>query len=260
LRLLAGELEPDSGRIERAAALRIVYFDQAREHLDPAQTLRQGLGAHGDTVIFRDRPIHVAGWAKRFLFDGGQLDRPISSLSGGEQARVLIARLMLQPADLLLLDEPTNDLDIPTLEVLEDSLTDFPGALVLVTHDRYLLDRVSTAVLGLDGQGGAQLYADYWQWEAAAQVLPKPEKKEPPPKPAPAKKKLSYLEAREWEKMEPLILEAERELESIRAEMHSPEVVSDAPRLHLCYQNLQSAESRVQSLYARWAELELLIR
>jgi ATP-binding cassette subfamily F protein uup len=264
LRLLAGELQPDTGRIERAAALRIVYFDQARERLDPAQTLRQGLGAHGDTVIFRDRPIHVAGWAKRFLFDGGQLDRPISSLSGGEQARVLIARLMLQPADLLLLDEPTNDLDIPTLEVLEDSLTDFPGALVLVTHDRYLLDRVATVVLGLDGQGGAQLYADYWQWEEAAQshALPKSEKKEPPPKLAAAsaspaaKKKLAYLEAREWERMETLILEAERELESIRAEMHSPEVVSDGPRLHLCYQKLQSAEARVQALYARWAELE----
>ena len=167
---------------------------------------------------------------------------------------------MLQPADLLLLDEPTNDLDIPTLEVLEDSLTDFPGALVLVTHDRYLLDRVATAVLGLDGQGGAQLYADYWQWEEVGQghALPKPEKKEPPPKPAsaPAKKKLSYLEAREWEQMEPLILEAERELDSIRSEMYSPEIVSDAPRLHVCYQNLQSAEARVQALYARWAELE----
>jgi ABC transport system ATP-binding/permease protein len=163
---------------------------------------------------------------------------------------------MLQPADLLLLDEPTNDLDIPTLDVLEDSLTDFPGALVLVTHDRYLLDRVATAVLGLDGQGGAQLYADYWQWEEAAQVPPKPEKREPPPRSAPSKKKLSYLEAREWEQMEALILEAERELESIQAEMHSPEVVSDAPRLQVCYQNLQSAEARVQALYARWAELE----
>jgi ATP-binding cassette subfamily F protein uup len=200
----------------------------------------------------------VAGWAKRFLFDGGQLDRPISSLSGGEQARVLIARLMLQPADLLLLDEPTNDLDIPTLEVLEESLIDFPGALVLVTHDRYLLDRVATFVLGLDGQGGAQLYADYWQWEGAKREVVRAghAQPQPPPKPPPAKKRLSYLEAREWEQMETLILEAERALESIHAEMHSPDVVSDAPRLQVCYQNLQSAEARVQALYARWAELE----
>jgi len=261
LRLLAGELQPDSGQIERAPALRTVYFDQAREQLDTEQTLRQGLGAHGDHVIYRDRPIHVAGWAKRFLFDAGQLDRPISSLSGGEQARVLIARLMLQPADLLLLDEPTNDLDIPTLEVLEESLMEFPGALVLVTHDRYLLDRVSTVVMGLDGQGAATIYSDYWQWEAAqGRDLPKPEKtaaaSAPSARPASAKKKLSYLEAREWERMETQILEAERELEEIHAEMQSPEVVSDGPRLEACYAKLQSAETRVAGLYARWAELE----
>ena len=209
-------------------------------------------------MIYRDRPIHVAGWAKRFLFDSGQLERPVSSLSGGEQARVLIARLMLQPADLLLLDEPTNDLDIPTLEVLEDSLTDFPGALVLVTHDRFLLDRVSTAVLGLDGRGGAELYADYWQWEQA-QVSEKPRAEKPKaaaPVSAPARKKLGYLEAREWEQMEARILEGEREVESIRAEMQSPGTVSDAVRLQSCYEKLQAAEARVELLYARWAELE----
>jgi ATP-binding cassette subfamily F protein uup len=260
LRLLAGEQQPDSGRIERAQALRIVYFDQAREQLDASQTLREGLGAHGDYVVYQDRPIHVAGWAKRFLFDSGQLDRPISSLSGGEQARVMIARLMLQPADLLLLDEPTNDLDIPTLEVLEESLSEFPGALVLVTHDRFMLDRVSTVVLGLDGQGGAELYADYWQWEAAqSRAVPKPEKETAAPvRPAapPAKKKLSYLEAREWEQMESRILEAEGELESLHKEMHAPDVVSDGLRLHACYQKVQVAEARVAELYARWAELE----
>jgi ATP-binding cassette subfamily F protein uup len=260
LRILCGEIGVDSGTVERAAALRTVYFDQAREQLDPEQTLRQGLGAHGDTVIFQDRLIHVAGWAKRFLFDSGQLDRPMSSLSGGEQARVLIARLMLQPADVLLLDEPTNDLDIPTLEVLEDSLTDFAGALVLVTHDRYLLDRVSNVTLGLDGRGGAQLFADYWQWEQAKMGqpdAPKPAKAESAgPKPAPSKKKLSYHEAREFEQMEARILEAEQQLEAIRAEMHSPEVVSDGPRLQACYAKLQPAEDTVHALYARWAELE----
>jgi ATP-binding cassette subfamily F protein uup len=261
LRMLAGEMDADSGRIERAAALRMVYFDQAREHLDPAQTLRQGLGAHGETVLFRDRPIHVAGWAKRFQFDSGQLDRPISSLSGGEQARVLIARLMLEPADVLLLDEPTNDLDIPTLEVLEDSLMDFPGALVMVTHDRYLLDRISTAVLGLDGQGGARIYADYWQWEQAqlAQKQLRPEKPAASARPAPAvaaKKKLSYLESREWEQMEARILEAEAEATALREEMQSPAAVSDGPRLAACYEKLQAAEGRIEALYARWAELE----
>jgi ATP-binding cassette subfamily F protein uup len=257
LRILSGELDVDSGTVERAAALRIVYFDQAREQLDPEQTLRQGLGAHGDTVIFQDKPIHVAGWAKRFLFDSGQLDRPMSSLSGGEQARVLIARLMLQPADVLLLDEPTNDLDIPTLEVLEDSLIDFAGALVLVTHDRYLLDRVSTVVLGLDGRGGAQLFADYWQWEQAKMGqadAPKPARQET--RSQPVKKKLSYHEAREWEQMETRILQAEQQVETIRAEMHSPEVVSDGPRLQACYARLQPAEESVHALYARWAELE----
>ncbi|MEO8373468.1 MAG: ATP-binding cassette domain-containing protein, partial [Candidatus Solibacter sp.] len=259
LRILAGEIGVDSGSVETAPALRIVYFDQAREQLDREQTLRQGLGAHGDTVIFQDRLIHVAGWAKRFLFDSTQLDRPMSSLSGGEQARVLIARLMLQPADLLLLDEPTNDLDIPTLEVLEDSLTEFPGALVLVTHDRYLLDRVSTTVLGLDGKGTAQMYADYWQWEQAKNEEPAKAVKEPAsPKAAaqPAKKKLSYMEAREWEQMEARIMEAEQQVESIKVEMHSPEVVSDGPRLQACYARLEPAEELVHTLYARWAELE----
>jgi ATP-binding cassette subfamily F protein uup len=259
LRLLAGEQEPDSGRVERAQALRIVYFDQARRQLDTSQTLRHGLGAHGDHVIYQDRPIHVAGWAKRFLFDSGQLDRPISSLSGGEQARVLIANLMLQPADLLLLDEPTNDLDIPTLEVLEESLIEFPGALVLVTHDRFLLDRVSTAVMGLDGQGSAELFADYWQWEAAqTRPAPRVEKDAVERVTAPAKKKLSYKDAREWEQMESKILEAESGLEALHAEMQSPEVVSNGPRLKVLYEQVEAGQNRVAELYARWAELEKL--
>ena len=257
LKIIRGEMEPDSGTVERADGLRIVYFDQAREQLDLSQTLRSGLGAHGDSVIFRDRVIHVAGWAKRFLFDADQLPRPLSSFSGGERARVLIARLMLQPADLLLLDEPANDVDIPTLEVLEESLLEFPGAIVMVTHDRYLLDRVSTAVLGLDGQGAAEIFADYWQWQQAQNAQEKkPIVRPSAAAPAPSKKKLSYLEAREWESMETAILEAEAVLEATREEMQSPEVVSDGARLRATYTKIQEYESRIGDLYSRWAELE----
>jgi ATP-binding cassette subfamily F protein uup len=165
LRLLRGEIEPSGGEIRKADGLRIVYFDQNRV-LDPDLTLRRALAPDSDSVIYQDRVIHVGGWATRFLFTSEDLNRPVSRLSGGERARVLIAQLMLQPADLLLLDEPTNDLDIPTLEILEESLLEFRGALALVTHDRYMLDRVSTVVLGLDGFGGFGRFASYSQWDA----------------------------------------------------------------------------------------------
>src|SRR5207342_1144236 len=146
-------------------SLRIVYFDQNRK-LDPDISLRRALAPDSDAVIYQDQVVHVASWAARFLFDAENLNQPVRKLSGGERARVLIAQLMLQPADVLLLDEPTNDLDIPTLEILEESLLEYRGALVLVTHDRYMLDRVSTVVLGLDGLGRAERFADYSQWEA----------------------------------------------------------------------------------------------
>jgi ATP-binding cassette subfamily F protein uup len=165
LKLLAGELPPDSGTVKQAEKLRIVTFDQHRDQLDLSQTLRQALCERGDYVYFRESPVHVASWAARFLFSKEQLDRPMNRFSGGEQARVLIARLMLKPADLLFLDEPTNDLDIPSLEVLEQNLLEFPGALVLVTHDRYLLDSVSRQILALDGKGNADFFADLAQWE-----------------------------------------------------------------------------------------------
>ena len=256
LRVLNDEIAPEAGEIERAEGLRVVYFDQNREQLDPNVPLRRALAPEGDSVIYRDRPVHVAGWAKRFLFRGEQLETPVGQLSGGEQARVLIARLMLEPADVLFLDEPTNDLDIPTLEVLEESLLEFPGALVLVTHDRYLLDRVSTAVLALDGEGGAGLFADYSQWELAraARVRPKPiarEAREPAPA---ARKRLSYLDSREWESMEEKILAAEQELEKKKAAVEA--AAADAVTLPQRYQEMLEAQQEVDRLYARWVELE----
>src|SRR5262249_21452089 len=198
LKILAGEIPPDEGEIERAAGLRVVYFEQGRETLDPAVSLKRALAPEGDSVVYRDRSIHVAGWAKRFLFYPEQLETPVARLSGGEKARVLLARLMLQPADLLILDEPTNDLDVPTLEVLEDSLLDFPGALVLVTHDRLLLEGISTHVLALDGRGNAELFADYLQWEAGRKTAASTPSKPAKPTPAAARpktgKKLTWKE------------------------------------------------------------------
>lgn len=190
LRLLAGTLEPDSEHDCARRGLRIVSFEQHRESLDQDAPLRRALApSGGDAVVYQSRSVHLASWAKRFLFRPEQLDLPVSRLSGGEQARLLIAQLMLQPADLLILDEPTNDLDIPTLDVLEDSLLEFPGALVLVTHDRWLLDRVSTILLALDGTGRLEWFADYAQWESAQEPgcrvgnRPKAKKAAPPPRP-----------------------------------------------------------------------------
>ena len=258
LKLLAGELAPDEGEIRRADRLQIVSFAQDRgAHLDPAISLRRALCPDGDMVIYQDRTVHVAGWAKRFLFLEEQLDMPVSKLSGGERARVMIARLMLATADVLLLDEPTNDLDIPTLEVLEDSLLEFPGAIVVVSHDRYLLDRVATTVIGLDGGQGTS-FADYSQWEAFRGEQPpeKPIVKVPRPSAAidEPKKKLSYLQQREWDGMEAKILEAEEDMAACQRALEA--WASDANRVAEAYDKLQAAQRRVEDLYTRWAELE----
>ena len=242
--------------------MRVVTFDQNRRQLNPEETLRRSLAPAGDSVIYRDRSVHVHSWARRFLFRNEQLDLPISRLSGGEQARVMIARMMLEPADLLLLDEPTNDLDIPTLEVLEESLADFPGALVLVTHDRFLLDRVSTAVLALDGAGKAELFADYDQWRQAQQsAQPTSKLKEVPDtsertRGREPQKRLSYLDRLEWDRMEQLILEAEAELERKQQAAEDPAIASNATELIAAHEALDRARQRVDQLYARWAELE----
>jgi ATP-binding cassette subfamily F protein uup len=265
LRLLRGELEPARGTIRKADQLRIVYFDQNRE-LDPGITLRRALAPDSDAVVYQDRVIHVAAWAERFLFASEALNQPVGRLSGGERARVLIAQLMLQPSDLLLLDEPTNDLDIPTLEILEESLMEYTGALALVTHDRYLLDRVSTTVLGLDGLSGMEVFADYSQWEtwqrkqsaleksSSAQAAPL--QKSTSSKTA-QKKKLSYAEARELESMEQRLIEAENQLQLQREMAEDPAIASNGPKLLEAHSKLLEVQEVVDRLYARWHELEL---
>ncbi len=266
LRLLRGETEPAVGTIRRADRLRMVYFDQTRE-LDPDVTLRRALAPEGDSVIYQDRLVHVASWAAKFLFLGEQLNQPVGKLSGGERARVLIAQLMLQPADVLLLDEPTNDLDIPTLDILEESLLEFRGSLVLVTHDRYMLDRVSTMVVGLDGNSGVGLFADYSQWERWLDDRQRAARRETSKggesaarsngeRPSSAKKKLSYLEAREYDSIEQRVAEAEHVLQLKREQLEDSAIVSDSAKLLAANAEMEDAQAKVDSLYARWAELE----
>ena len=265
LRLLLGTIEPESGQVHRADALRITYFDQNRE-LDPSLTLRRALAPDSDSVIYQDRVIHVGAWAARFLFTGEDLARPVSRLSGGERARVLIAQLMLQPADVLLLDEPTNDLDIATLEILEESLLEYSGALVLVTHDRYMLDRVSTVVLGLDGLGEAERFADYSQWDSWQRSqqsrgardtvnAPRSSRNVAPVQPQSDKKKLSFGEVREFETIEKRIADAEHELQEHIAGLKDPALMSDPSSMHKVSVRIAEAQKRVEDLYARWSEL-----
>src|SRR5580658_1294623 len=252
LRAITGEIALSAGEIRRAPGLRIVYFSQMRE-LDTSLTLRRTLAPDSDSVIYQDRVIHVAGYASRFLFTSEQLNQPVERLSGGERARVLIARLMLQPADVLILDEPTNDLDIPTLEILEESLLEFLGALVLVTHDRYLLDRVTNAVLGLDGRGNSALFADYLQWEtwrdeqsgvqSKAPAEAAPQQAPAPGQVSPSRKKLSYMEQREYDAIEARIEDADAHLRTAEHRIEVPEVATNPELLTAALAELEQARA-----------------
>jgi ATP-binding cassette subfamily F protein uup len=278
LRLLRGEIEPAEGTIKRAEALRLVYLSQMRD-LDENLTLRRALAPEGDGVNYQGRIIHVASWASRFLFTGEQLNQPVRNLSGGERARVLIAKLMLEPADVLLLDEPTNDLDIPSLEILEENLLEFPGALVLVTHDRYLLNRVSSVVLGLDGRGHIAQFADFAQWEDWLAELDSAQSSAQSGKAqrradgslsakqsqsnssnaassaSSSKKKLSYLEAREFAAIEQKVEESDARLHAAREHVEHPDVATDATALQQALAELDAAQHESDALYARWAKL-----
>ncbi|MDL2286522.1 ABC-F family ATP-binding cassette domain-containing protein [Desulfococcaceae bacterium OttesenSCG-928-F15] len=259
MQVLAGEKKAGEGEIRMVDGLSVLYFDQARESLNPEITLKEALCPDGDSILYRGRNYHIMGWAARFLFRPDQVLQPVGKLSGGERARVLLANLMRKPSDILLLDEPTNDLDIPALEVLEESLLDFPGAVVLVSHDRYLMDRVCDRILGFDGVGGTAFFADMDQWTATLKKKEPGKKKEAKPEKAERKKtggKLSYHLQRELDGMEKSIEEAEKKLSLLTAELENPENQSNPEHLtHLC-QRLEDASREVERLYNRWDELE----
>ncbi|MEQ8850328.1 MAG: ABC-F family ATP-binding cassette domain-containing protein [Phycisphaerales bacterium] len=264
IRVLTGQLEPDEGEVVMASPKpTIAVFSQHRREFPRETRLREALCPVGDHVTFRGRSIHVTGWARRFLFRDGQLEQPMGSLSGGELARVHVARIMLEPSDVLVLDEPTNDLDIPTLETLEEALEDYPGALVLVTHDRAMLDRLATEVLALDGAGGAEAFASVEQAIAAADrrradaiaAIKKASPSPAPPRPARAKK-LSYREQQEYDRIESDIQHAESAAAAAEARTLDPKVIADHVAMHDACDTLREAQARVAALYERWDYLE----
>lgn len=259
LRMLANEMVPDVGTIKRADDLKVIYFDQHRMQLPPNITLKEALSPNGDFVSFRGNPIHVNGWCKRFLFSPDLLGMTINNLSGGERARITIAHLMLQPADILLLDEPTNDLDIPTLETLEESLLEFPGAIVLISHDRFMLDRICNLVLALGDPNRAETFPDYAQWENSTKEKSKGKKEvinTPSPPHEPQKSSLSYTEKKELDGIERKISKLETEVKSLTHLLEEDEISKNPARLSEICTAINLVETQIAKLYLRWEALE----
>lgn len=270
IRCLLGQEEADAGTVRRAEKIEVAYFEQHRETLDPKKTVLRNVCPEGDYVEFRGQPIFARSYLDRFLFRSEQHDMPVEKLSGGEQARLRVAQMMLQPANILVLDEPTNDLDMATMAVLEDVLGEFSGAVILVTHDRYFLAQVCNRILAFGPGGAADAgpdegwaalteFASYDQWEewfesrVATRSAPVEKARSVKTKP---KRKLSFNEKRELEMMEASIQEAEAKLAELQAEVAKPENISHASKLAELYAGISAAQARIDHLYARWAELE----
>ncbi len=258
-----GDTVAEHGSVRAADNLAVANLTQDRRALDQQITLRRALAPDGDGVVFGGRSLHVVSWAKRFQFKPDQLDTPVGTMSGGEQARILIADLMRQPADILLLDEPTNDLDIGSLDVLEESLLEFEGGVILVTHDRYLLERVCDTVLGFVGDGVITMFGDYQQWLRALDgnggssdgetgAVKRKRQSERSRKSG----RLSYLDQIEYDQMEEKILAGEENCEELEKKIADPDLASDPVKLQSVWQELDQARQEVDQLYRRWDELE----
>jgi ATP-binding cassette subfamily F protein uup len=260
IKLMTGQLSPTSGSITRSERLQVAYFEQQREALDPYATVLKTVCPFGETVEFFGRKLHVRSYLDRFLFSGNQVEQEVRQLSGGEQARLLLALLMLRPANLLILDEPTNDLDLQTLDMLEQCLEEFPGAVILVTHDREFLENVCDQILAFPEM---LMFSDLQQWEKWFKTKLKVS---PPAHSNPlasikadsgsVKKKLSYKEKLEFEKMESVIAASEAELHTLQAKSDDPATVASPLELKKVMTSMAELQHKIEKLYERWAELE----
>jgi len=271
IRVLSGEMSPDAGSIRTAEPPpRVVVFSQHRAEIPPTTLLRDALCPPGDHVRFQGQTMHVTAWARRLLFRDEQLVQSVGMLSGGELARVHVARLMLETADVLVLDEPTNDLDIPTLEILEEAIESFPGAVILVTHDRAMLERLATEIVLLSGRGDVRSFASLDQAlraEADAEERArldrgrevKPRRSgaaEPAAKVPPGRKRLTFNEQREFDGLEARITQAEERLAGATRRLEDPGLISSHLRMTEACRELELAQAEVAALYDRWQQLE----
>jgi ATP-binding cassette subfamily F protein uup len=262
--MLSGQSFPDKGKVEHVENLQILYFDQKRAFLDKSKTPKDILAPDSDSVIFQNRKIHIISWLKRFGIAKEQINQPVHSLSGGEQARILMADLIRTPCDVIFLDEPTNDLDIPTIEMLEDALLNFDGCVVAVTHDRYFAKALGSKYICINEDGTPGIYSDLSQWKKeASKVLKKTDKKEkkeiqvkkqPENKP----KKLSYKYQLELDLMEEKILENEELVKKLEIMAADTELMKNTKEYIKVCEDLKKAQEKTEELYERWEYLESL--
>jgi len=260
LSILEKRIQPDEGKIQWAENLKIAVFDQNRSKLNPELTLKQALNpAGGDSVNYKGRTVHVVTWAKKFLFMPDQLDMKVKKLSGGEKARILLANIMLAPCDILFLDEPTNDLDILSLEVLEESIRQFSGAVVIVSHDRFLMDSVCHKILYLDSVGEAHFFKNFdqilhYRQKSISEKQQKTIKTVKKKKSAPIS--FTYKEKYELENIEEKILEQEEMVEKLTRKIQEPGIVNNPEKMKLFCSKLEQSQEEVNTLYERWEFLE----
>ncbi len=274
IRLLLGELPPQQGTIQHGTNLEVAYFDQLHATLDGDKTLQENISPYRDTILFNGKSRHVVGFLSDFLFSPQQVRAKVETLSGGERNRLLLARLLIQPANVLVLDEPTNDLDVETLELLEEMLLEFPGTVLVVSHDRSFLNNVVTSTFAFEGDGLVREYAggydDYViqrQQEQPPAVAPpktqdpKPKTKTPsaPPRDGAARpKRLTWKENQELAALPSRIEEKEAELERLHATLADPSFYKDRSETKIVAltQQMQQIESELKAVYLRWEELE----
>jgi ATP-binding cassette subfamily F protein uup len=282
--MLTGEVAPDAGTVKLGANLAMAVFDQNRAALDPTASLWEtltgdaelGVSGKNDQVMVRGKPRHVVGYLKEFLFAEAQARGPVSALSGGEKARLLLARLMARDSNLLVLDEPTNDLDVETLDLLQELVDDYDGTVLLVSHDRDFVDRVATTTIAMEGDGRAEIYAGGWSdyqiqrrptAEAAAAAArarpaqaaaPKPAAA-PPERPAARAPKLSFAQAHRLEKLPAEMDRLAAEIGKLETLLADPDLYAKAPdKFAKATAAIAERQAKLHAAEEEWLELEAL--